>query len=188
MNKRLEIFIWSIMLIFMVGYGIALATLWSDYGELAAANIASGDDFLVRDVSDTTLGATGTQKRYAFSSMTTDLSKVLPAVLNSDANGMSQAEMTSAGMYGTLFLATGAGTWNLPGAAAGMNFCLYSTGANAIIINPDDADTITYDGTKDTAGHQIASPEAAGDYICMIAYDATDWYVLGHSGTWVPGS
>jgi hypothetical protein len=69
-----------------------------------------------------------------------------------------------------------------------MSFCIYSTTAAAIIVNPDDADTITYDGTKDTAGHQIASPSAAGDYICMVAFDATDWYTLGVSGTWVPGS
>jgi len=108
--------------------------------------------------------------------------------INIDADGMTQGEMTTAGMYGTMYFATGAGTWNLPAAAAGMSFCLYSTTAAAIIINPDDADTITYDGLKDDAGHQIASPEAAGDYICMIAYDATDWYTLGHSGTWVPGS
>jgi hypothetical protein len=108
--------------------------------------------------------------------------------INSDADGMSQGEMTAVGMYGSMFFATGAGTWNLPAAAAGMSFCLYSTGANAIIINPDDGDTITYDGTKDTAGHQIASPSAAGDFISMVALDATDWYVLGHSGTWVPGS
>jgi hypothetical protein len=101
---------------------------------------------------------------------------------------MTQGEMTAAGIYGTAFFATGAGTWNLPAAAAGMSFCLYSTTAAAIIINPDDADTITYDGVKDTAGHQIASPSGAGDFICMVAYDATDWFTFGHSGTWVPGS
>ncbi|MCK5018173.1 MAG: hypothetical protein KAS32_14045, partial [Candidatus Peribacteraceae bacterium] len=108
--------------------------------------------------------------------------------ISSDADGMTQGEITTAGIYGTAFFATGAGTWDLPAAAAGMSFVLYSTTAAAIIINPDDADTITYGGTKDTAGHQIASPSAAGDYICMIALDGTDWYVFGHSGTWVPGS
>jgi len=108
--------------------------------------------------------------------------------INSDANGMTQGEMTAVGMYGSAFFATGAGTWDLPAAAAGMSFVLYSTGANAIIINPDDGDTITYAGVKDTAGHQIASPSGAGDFIAMIALDATDWIVFGHSGTWVPGA
>ena len=188
MKKRLEIAIWSVMILLMIAYGVALATLWSDYGELAAGSIATGDDFLIRDVDDTTLAATGTQKRYGYGSMVTDLSKALPVVINADANGMSQAEMTAVGMYGAMFFSTGAGTWNLPGAAAGMHIIIYLTGAHAVIVNPDDGDTITYAGVKDTAGHQIASPSIAGAFISLVAYDATDWHILGSSGTWVPGS
>jgi len=113
----------------------------------------------------------------------------LPVSINSDSNGMSQEEMTAAGMYGTVFFATGAGTWNLPAAATGMSFCLYSTTQAAVIINPDDSDVLVYDGVADTAGHQIAAPNAAvGEFICFVAYDTTNWYSIGHSGTWVPGS
>jgi hypothetical protein len=46
---------------------------WSDYGELASGSIADGDDFLIRDVSDFTFAATGTQKRYTWASMKADL-------------------------------------------------------------------------------------------------------------------
>jgi len=103
---------------------------------------------------------------------------------NSDANGMSAAEMTTAGMYGTMFWATGAGTWALPGAATGMNFCVYSTTAAAIVINPDDGDTIVLNGTALSAGDSITSASGAGDFICLLAKDANTWYTLGRSGTW----
>jgi hypothetical protein len=113
--------------------------------------------------------------------------------INSDSNGMSQAEMTAAGpgstgMYGTLFVATGAGTWNLPAAAAGMSFCMLVPTAAAVIINPDDSDVLVYDGTADTAGHQISGGAADGDYICFIAIDSTNWHSMGRRGTWTPGS
>jgi hypothetical protein len=104
--------------------------------------------------------------------------------INSDNNGMSSAEMTSAGMYGTAFFATGAGTWNLPGAAAGMSFCVYSTTAAAIVINPDNSDVIVLNGTALSAGDSITSASGAGDFVCLVALDATNWYTMGRSGTW----
>lgn len=103
---------------------------------------------------------------------------------NSDANGMSASEMTTAGMYGTMFWATGAGTWALPGAATGMNFCVYSTTAAAVVINPDDGDTIVLNGTALSAGDSITSASGAGDFICLLAKDANTWYTLGRSGAW----
>jgi hypothetical protein len=109
--------------------------------------------------------------------------------INEDVNGMTQGEMTAVGMYGTMFFATGAGDWNLPAAAEGMSFCLYSTTNAAVFIDPDDTDVIVYAGTGDTAGHQIAAPNAAaGEFICMVALDTVTWYTLSYSGTWVPGS
>ncbi len=104
--------------------------------------------------------------------------------INSDANGMSSSEMTAVGLYNTMFFATGAGTWALPTAAAGMNFCVYSTTAAAIVINPDDADDITLNGTLLADGDSITSASGAGDFICLIAIDATHWYTMGRSGTW----
>lgn len=53
---------------------ILIATKWSDYGELSTGTIADGDDILVRDVSDTTMAATGTQKRYLWSSIKDSMS------------------------------------------------------------------------------------------------------------------
>lgn len=104
--------------------------------------------------------------------------------INSDANGMSAAEMTTAGMYGTFYFATGAGTWALPGAAAGMSICVYSTTAAAVVINPDDGDTIVLNGTALAAGDSITSGSVAGDFISLVAKDANTWYTVGRSGTW----
>lgn len=50
---------------------VAWAALWSDYSELTAGSIASTDDVLVRDVSDTTQGPGGTLKRYTWTSINT---------------------------------------------------------------------------------------------------------------------
>jgi hypothetical protein len=100
----------------------------------------------------------------------------------SDANGMTQGEMTTAGMYNRMYWATGAGTWNLPGAAAGMNICVYSTTAAAVVVNPDNADQIK--PLTNAVGDGATSASAAGDFICLVAIDATDWMVLGKSGSW----
>jgi len=47
---------------------------WSDYGLMGTATIADDDTFMVKDLSVTALGPTGTQKQYKWSSLKTDLS------------------------------------------------------------------------------------------------------------------
>lgn len=104
--------------------------------------------------------------------------------VNTDANGMSSAEMTTAGVYGAFYVASGAGTWNLPAVASGMNICIYSTTAAAIVVNPDDGDVITLNGTALSAGDSITSASGAGDFICLIGVSDSSWLTLGRSGTW----
>jgi hypothetical protein len=104
--------------------------------------------------------------------------------VNTDANGMSQAEMTAAGVYGAFYVASGAGTWALPAVASGMNIWIYSTGANAVVVNPDDGDVITLNGTALSAGDSITSASGAGDFICLIGVSDSSWLTLGRSGTW----
>jgi hypothetical protein len=104
----------------------------------------------------------------------------------SDADGMDATATAAAGMYGTLFVATGAGTWILPAAAEGMNFCLLVTTSDDVIIDVDASDDITLVGVQDTDGDGVtnATGSSTGDFICMIAIDATHWYVMGKQGTW----
>ena len=60
--------------LFILSAGIALGvTIWSDYADQTAGNVQDVDTFLMRDVSDTTLHAKGTQKEYPWSVLKTDL-------------------------------------------------------------------------------------------------------------------
>jgi len=104
--------------------------------------------------------------------------------INSDTNGMSQAEMAAVGMYGSIFFATGAGTWLIPDALEGMSFCVYSTTAAAVILNPDDSDDITLDGTLMANGDALTSESGAGDFICLVSQSDTHWFTFGRSGVW----
>lgn len=109
-------------------------------------------------------------------------------VVSSDADGMSAAEMTAAGVRGTLFIATGAGTWTLPTAAGGESLCLMSSGAAAdLILDTTAGDTLRLKGTEggDGKGATNAAAKAAGDFICVIAVAANKWSTVGLGGAWV---
>ncbi len=98
-----------------------------------------------------------------------------------DANGQTLSALMQ---YGYMHWATGAGTTNLVTAVAGMNFCVYSTTAAAVVINPADADVILLNGAALSAGDSITSASGAGDFICLVSHEATKWVTLGRSGTW----
>jgi hypothetical protein len=49
---------------------------WSTYASLGASTIADGDDFMVRDISDTSPWATGEQKLYTWSNLKADLAAI----------------------------------------------------------------------------------------------------------------
>jgi hypothetical protein len=84
--------------------------------------------------------------------------------------------------YGYIHWATGAGTWNLPTATAGMNLCIYSTTAAAVVVNPVDGDQIN--PTTNATGDSITNDSSAGSFVCLVAADTTNWHVLGVRGTW----
>jgi len=78
--------------------------------------------------------------------------------------------------------------YTLPPAAAGLNCCFYGNAAGVITVDQaDGTDTIFLNGASVGAGDAIDSPGAAGDFICLMAIDATNWITLGRSGTWVDG-
>jgi hypothetical protein len=109
-------------------------------------------------------------------------------LINSDADGMSAAEMTAVGLYGTLFIATGAGTWILPDvAAAGQSICLMDSGtAHDLILDVTAGSTIRLKGTEQADGIGItnASGSTTGDFICVVSVAAHKWSTLGMQGTW----
>ena len=111
-------------------------------------------------------------------------------LVSSDADGMTAADMTTVGLYGTLFIATGNGTWILPTALQGMSMCLKDSGgaAHDLILDVQSTDDISLDGeTEDTNGDGItnASGSTKGDFVCVVAISNGHWVTVGTKGTWV---
>jgi len=76
--------------------------------------------------------------------------------------------------------------YTLPGAAVGLVVIFYDIGGGVITIDPvDGTDTIYLNGTSVGAGDEIDSPGDVGDFIALMAIDATRWVTIGRSGTWV---
>lgn len=107
--------------------------------------------------------------------------------ISSDADGMDAAAMTAAGMYGTMFIATGAGTWILPSGAVGMSGCLMDSGtAHDLIVDVTAGDTMRLKGTEQADGVGItnAAGSTTGDFVCFVCVAANKWSSVGMGGTW----
>ena len=76
-------------------------------------------------------------------------------------------------------------TITLPSAVAGMCYTVLSVEAQTITIDVDGSDQIMV--LTDSTGDSIDSAGAAGNMITLCAVDATEWYVVGSSGTWSDG-
>jgi hypothetical protein len=109
------------------------------------------------------------------------------AVLESTATTYN---IDAADAYGVLFINTNAGTktFVLPSAVAGMTVCVRNgQGVNQILRLDAAADDyiVMSTGTRTSAASEYygatASPK---NQVCVVAADATDWYVTGEVGTW----
>ena len=101
-----------------------------------------------------------------------------------DSDGRS---ITASEAYGTLHVATGAGTWTLPDvcdSATGANICLYSTGGNNVVLDCQAEDAFTYEGVTESDGEALDSDDNAGEFICVVCAQANEWHVLGHTAGW----
>ena len=117
----------------------------------------------------------------------------IPVVSKGESATLTVAEMNSS-VY-----VTAAATLTLPEVVAsspsatqvtpGAMVCVYSTGANVVRINPNDADGIILNGAaRATNGVDIYSAGAAGNFQCIQADSASGWTTWGASGTWTAGS
>ena len=84
--------------------------------------------------------------------------------------------------------------YTLPTAVTGAKACFYDNGGGTggVIIDASAGDEILLYGTGVGVADAIDSPGVAGDgvngdYICLLAIDATYWVSLDFSGTWVDG-
>lgn len=87
---------------------------------------------------------------------------------------------------GTVIKSSGSITMTIPGAVAGLNYC---------IVNYDGGDlTIDFTDATDVALNEVNAPgdrvtnTTAFDWICLTAIDTTNWMTLGSLGTWSDGN
>ena len=111
---------------------------------------------------------------------TGNISGAIVTDTDADAHTLTEAEY-----HGGSVLATGAGVYTLPTAAAGRHGCVETgQGITAIIqLLPASGDFIVHEGSRGTVATAIASDGSAGDRICYRAYNTDDWYVSTF-GTW----
>jgi hypothetical protein len=118
------------------------------------------------------------------------------STLNGKLNTVAEATATTwnvtteQAQAGTYFVNTNDGTktFVLPTAEAGMAVCVkHGQGIAQILrIDTDGTDFIVKsDGTRTSAGGEYyGATSSNSNAVCVIAVDATDWYVTGEVGTW----
>jgi len=92
--------------------------------------------------------------------------------------------------YGAIFFNTDASTrvFTLPSAAAGMSVCVRNLQGVAQILRLDAGSgdyIVKSTGARTSAsGEYYGATADAKNQVCVVAYDATDWYVTSEVGTW----
>lgn len=100
------------------------------------------------------------------------------------------ATILSTTALGTMFNCTNAAGCDLtlPTAVAGLNFCARDSNDEGVVtIDAATGDEIELDGFGVGTADAIDSAGDKGDFICLLALDATTWASMGRSGTWVDG-
>lgn len=152
------------------------ATLDSEWDTAAEINAATTDDDFVMTQGVQDIDLTGSA---SFSGTLQGL--VATTLITSTANSP-----TSSTLRGGLFQCTNAGGCNitLPTAVSGYNACWYdNNGGGTIIIDANTSDEIILDGVPIGPADAIESEGNRGDFVCILAIDATSWVTLGRSGT-----
>ena len=205
--KKLKLLL---ILVIILAAGVAIGTRWSDYADQTAGNVADTDTFLIRDVSDTTLAATGTQKEYPWSVLKADLTTWLNATSYASLTGdwvttgymeggvrtvetTTDVNITVSGSS-ALYINNHASTieYTLPAdpetdGGDSKTFCFRNRQTSAITVTPAAGDVIELAGTDAAAAESIVSEGAKGEFICVQGFDdgGTDrWVSWGYSGTW----
>jgi hypothetical protein len=86
-----------------------------------------------------------------------------------------------------VFTNEGAGasvTFTLPAAAAGLRYTFYVQAAKQVVLDAAAGDTIRVAATVSSAGGTATNAGTQGDYIEIIAINATEWVEIRSRGTW----
>lgn len=115
--------------------------------------------------------------------VTTGALTSLTPILTKDANYPVVAADSGAIIKNTALVSA---TFTLPGAVAGLNYCIFNYAGTDVIIAFTDA--------TDVALNEVNSPgdtvtnTTAYDSICLTAIDATNWITISSVGTWADGT
>jgi len=96
----------------------------------------------------------------------------------------SASTLSTDQIQGGFIMVSAAVTITLPAVVIGALITIYSTAANAVVVDPANADRIILDGVDKTDGVAITSASGAGDYVTLLGDSADGWTVIGRSGTW----
>lgn len=156
------------------------ATLDSEWDTAAEINAVTTDDDFVTTTGTHDLEITGSAV----------FSGTLQGLIATTVVSASTHAPSAASLGGGLFQCTNAGGCDvtLPTAATGYNGCWYdNNGGGLITIDAAAGDEIILDGVPNGVADAIDSAGARGDFVCILALDATYWVTLGRSGTFVDG-
>ena len=158
---------------------------WKDYTDITPGGVVDADSLLIYDVDG---AAAWKLYELPWSSVKAQLDidgLEVPVVPKSGDFDLD----TAANARGQLYVNTQAGTteFQLPPAEAGLCACFYASTAQVIEVAPDTGDGIVLSGTALTSEHEMDSPGAIGDFVCIVALDNTWWHTLGMVGAWVTG-
>lgn len=150
---------------------VATATPGAIINNLGAANVA----FEVRDSATPVFqvrnsGVVAAQSIYS-----------LAPVLAKDAD-----YAVTAADSGALIKASGAITLTLPGAAAGLQYCIVNYTGDDQVIDWTDATDVALNEVN-SPGDRVTNTTVY-DNICLTAIDATNWVTISSLGTWADGN
>lgn len=116
--------------------------------------------------------------------VTGTLTGVLGATTASVANYLTDTTLTAAdsGLWITTSGAAAAFTLTMPEAEPGRAVCVANAEAYTVTLDPADGDLFL--GITNASGDAIANA-TAGDTVCAVAVDYTEWAITGSRGTWV---
>ena len=156
------------------------ATLDSEWDTAAEINAATTDDDFVTTTGTHDLEITGSAT----------FTGTIQGLVATTLVAASTHSPNASALGGGLFQCTNASGCDvtLPTAVSGYNACWYdNNGGGVITIDAAAGDLIILDGVPQPTAEAIDSAGARGDFICILALDATNWVTLGRSGTFIAG-
>lgn len=99
-----------------------------------------------------------------------------------DADGRNII-VSESGTYITNAGAGGPMAYNLPAAAAGLNYCFVVMAAQELRVTPAADDVVNIAGTAGDAA-EYWTANAVGEVLCVTAVDGTNWIATSYTGTW----